>query len=266
MKEKNISCDQTEFWKEDVMNYLSGKENDLSEEQLDHLRNCEGCLKELVRMRTAIHYAEKTTAFEKCLELEDRIRYKDGIIYEKADELLWDEALTGMTREQAKKWDSEIMERVLKRVEKRAKRRKKILAIKESLGKQKNTIKDAMTFELWHGGEIIEERKISRQRAAAGISKDIPEDVHITKSRIFDGEDISLTFEYRPDNHTLEIGLMGGSPAVRAKIKVEIEYTTGNKDIFDGKEIAHGGVWGIDKEKSKIIRLIRLSYGDEREK
>lgn len=93
---------------------------------------------------------------------------------------------------------------------------------------------------------------------AAGISGNLPPDIPIPTDFIIGKEQISLALEPDPSNEKLYIGLVGGKPATRSKINLEVCYHNGEKDIFYGKDISHAGVWVIEIEKAGRISSINV--------
>ena len=88
---------------EEVREYLEEERSEVSDETVDCIRGSESCVRALLALAKKLNYRSKEEKFKRWLFLTARIRYKDGIYYETAAELLWDQELhDGKSYQEAK--------------------------------------------------------------------------------------------------------------------------------------------------------------------
>ena len=95
---KITECQEAAQISNDIRAYISGRiteVEDIPPTDIEHLRGCESCLKELVAHRREINYSEDLDVLQRFALLEYEIEFKGEIFYEKVREILWDTEYRG---------------------------------------------------------------------------------------------------------------------------------------------------------------------------
>ncbi len=100
---------------------------------------------------------------------------------------------------------------------------------------------------------------------AAGLPSVKPTQVFLNDIFPIPGEKVHLYFEHNPVEHSLQMGLQGGSSPYRKRLKIRIYYAGQGVDELLGEEILVGGMWTIPPNKIKQISCLEVIYEEENE-
>lgn len=135
---------------------------------------------------------------------------------------------------------------------------KPVLSSSEVWEKLQRTLNaERILLRLRKGLYIFSEEPLTSR--AAGVAQEVYSQVLLPRDFV-NGENVSLIFEHDPLNHSLQVGLEGGSAKTRLFLRMIVFYNDGSIEPFEGKDIAIGSMWYISPVKAKKVCQIDLIY------